>query len=73
MYGIDKAKARKRTWRTRESTLIIVAFLMGAIGALAGMSVLRHKTSRIKFKLLVPLALIFNIGIVIAYFMFIVS
>jgi len=63
LYGLDKSKAKKGKWRISESTLIACAFMMGAIGALAGMSVFRHKTKNIKFKVLVPMALIVNIGI----------
>ena len=65
MYGIDKRKAQKNKWRISESTLILCAFLMGGGGALAGMSVFRHKTNHLKFKLLVPLALAMNIAIAI--------
>ena len=63
MYGIDKRKAQKKKWRISESTLILCAFLMGAAGALGGMSVFRHKTNHLKFKLLVPLALAMNIAV----------
>jgi len=73
LYGIDKAKAKARAWRISEATLITVAFLMGAIGALLGMNVFRHKTNHIKFKLLVPLALIFNIGVTVIYILFLMN
>jgi len=63
MYGIDKRKAQMKKWRISESTLILCAFLMGAVGALGGMSVFRHKTNHLKFKLLVPLALVMNIAV----------
>jgi len=63
MYGIDKRKAQKKKWRISESTLILCAFLMGGAGALGGMSVFRHKTNHLKFKLLVPIALAMNIAI----------
>ena len=62
LYWIDKVKAKKNKWRISEATLIICAFLMGSIGALFGMSLLRHKTKHLKFKLLVPLAVIVNVG-----------
>jgi uncharacterized membrane protein YsdA (DUF1294 family) len=63
MYGLDKRKAVKGKWRTSEAALIVVAFLMGGIGAFLGMVVLRHKTKHLKFRLLLPLAVIFNIGV----------
>ena len=63
LYGIDKRKAIKSKWRISEKSLIFCAFIMGSVGALSGMSVFRHKTRHLKFKLLLPLALIVNIGI----------
>ena len=63
LYGTDKHKARKMKWRISEKTLILCAFLMGSVGALLGMKIFRHKTKHLKFKLLLPLALIVNIVI----------
>jgi len=57
-YGIDKWKARHGKWRISEKTLILLAFIGGALGALLGMKVFRHKTQHWKFKILVPLALV---------------
>ena len=66
LYGMDKAKAKANKWRISEATLIGFAFLMGGIGSLFGMSVFRHKTQHIKFKLLVPIGAILNIAIIAA-------
>ena len=66
LYGTDKNKARSNKQRIREATLISCAFLMGGIGALLGMSVFRHKTKRMKFKLLIPLA-VFTNGVVVCF------
>jgi len=66
MYSIDKRKARKNKWRISETTLIACAFLMGSFGALLGMNVFRHKTQHLKFKLLIPLAVLVNVGFVVA-------
>ncbi len=44
LYGRDKKKAKKRKWRTPESVLLGVGFFGGAIGALIGMNLFRHKT-----------------------------
>lgn len=57
-YGIDKWKARHGKWRISEMTLILLAFVGGALGAMAGMKVFRHKTRHWKFRILVPLALV---------------
>ena len=67
LYWIDKVKARKNKWRISESTLIVCAFLMGGVGALLGMSLLRHKTKHLKFRLMIPLSVVINICIVIGY------
>ena len=65
LYGLDKSKAKKGKWRISEFALIICAFLMGAAGAALGMWMFRHKTKHIKFKALVPLAMILNIGVLV--------
>ena len=65
LYGVDKHKAKKKKWRISETSLILCAFLMGGLGALLGMSAFRHKTKHLKFRLLIPLALIVNIGIAV--------
>ncbi len=65
LYGTDKYKAVKHGWRISENTLLFCAFLMGAAGALLGMTMFRHKTKHLKFKLLVPLALLVNAGVII--------
>lgn len=44
MYGADKAKAKAKQWRTPEKTLLLTGFFGGAVGALLGMKVFRHKT-----------------------------
>ncbi len=49
-YVWDKYKAKNDKWRTKESTLIILA-LFGPFGATIGMQLVRHKTQKLKFKL----------------------
>jgi uncharacterized membrane protein YsdA (DUF1294 family) len=44
LYGADKRKARNGRWRIRESTLLLTGFFGGAVGALLGMELFRHKT-----------------------------
>lgn len=60
IYGIDKYRARKNLWRLSENILIFPAFLFGSMGAMLGMILFNHKTSKIKFRLLIPLAFVFN-------------
>lgn len=44
LYGIDKAKAKRGAWRIAEKVLLGIGILGGALGALAGMKLFRHKT-----------------------------
>lgn len=64
-YGIDKKKAMEHAWRIRESTLILLAFLGGAPGACIGMRVFHHKTKHLKFRILVPSAILLWIVIAV--------
>ena len=61
MMGHDKQKAKKGKWRTKERTLLGIAFLGGALGIGAGMSFFRHKTKTPIFQILVPIFLILNV------------
>ena len=58
MYGLDKRKAIRHKWRVPESTLIMAAWIGGAVGAVLGMVVFHHKTLKWKFRVLVPAALV---------------
>ncbi|MBE6633109.1 MAG: DUF1294 domain-containing protein [Ruminococcaceae bacterium] len=44
LYGEDKRRAKKKKWRIRESVLLGVSLLGGAVGALIAMNFFRHKT-----------------------------
>lgn len=59
--SMDKRKTIKRGWRIPERTLILIAFFGGALGSFLGMNLFRHKTKHMKFKILIPLALLVNI------------
>ena len=58
LYGLDKWRAMTRQWRVREKKLIILALIGGSIGAMIGMTVFHHKTRKMKFRILVPIAII---------------
>ena len=68
-YGIDKWKAVRGHWRISEAALLLLALLGGATGALAGMQCFRHKTQKMKFKVLVPLFLVLQIVLLVFLFM----
>lgn len=63
MYGMDKYKATKKLIRIPESTLLLFALLFGGIGAILGMVVFNHKTSKTKFRILVPVSVMLNIAL----------
>ena len=59
-YGMDKLKSVKKLVRIPEWILLTFAFLFGGAGAMFGMVVFNHKTSKIKFRILVPLYVLLN-------------
>ena len=46
IYGMDKNAAKKDLWRTPERRLLLFGFFGGAVGALLGMQIFRHKTRK---------------------------
>ena len=67
-YGLDKRKAKKNAWRTPESVLLGLGFFGGAVGALLGMNLFRHKTKHFFFWLVNLLGLASQIAL--AYFVY---
>lgn len=61
LYGIDKYCARKKKRRISEKCLILVAFLFANLGAMLGMIIFNHKTSKTKFRVMIPLAFVIDI------------
>lgn len=62
LYGVDKLRAKQEDRRIPERTLLLLPYLGGSVGALLGMWIFRHKTKHLKFRILVPLALILQIA-----------
>ncbi|WP_159953292.1 DUF1294 domain-containing protein [Rhizobium sp. 18065] len=54
IYAFDKFSARQGGWRIRESTLIGLAVAGGGFGAFLCQRLLRHKTRKPPFRLLLP-------------------
>lgn len=50
----DKAKSRRKQWRTPEARFFVIAALLGGPGVLIGMNTFRHKTKHLKFTLGIP-------------------
>ncbi len=60
IYGLDKIKAMRKTWRIPELYLTILAFLGGGVGALIGMVTFKHKLSKKRFTIGIPVIIILN-------------
>ena len=60
LFGIDKAQAMKKRGRIPELVLLMCAFFFGGAGAIFGMVVFNHKTSKMKFRILVPAFFVLN-------------
>ena len=58
LYLSDKVKAKQRAWRIPEKVLLGIGFFGGAIGALAGMQIFRHKTKHVYFYIVNLLGLV---------------
>ncbi len=69
MVGLDKLKAKNHWYRISEFTLLFSSFAMGGVGASIGMIVFHHKISKLKFRILVPIAIVLNI-LLIGFFIY---
>ena len=65
VYGIDKAKAKRGTWRVPEKTLFLLPLLGGSLGALLGMRVFHHKTKHWYFVWGIPLILLAQLALAV--------
>ena len=64
MMGFDKRQAAAGGRRIPEKRLFACSFLFGGAGIAFGMSVFRHKTKNLSFRLLVPLSILADAAIV---------
>lgn len=65
LFGIDKMKAKNKGFRIPEFVLILFTILFGGVGALLGMVVFNHKTSKLSFRIIVPLS--FAVNYILSY------
>jgi len=65
LYAKDKKSAQNNQWRISENTLHISALLGGWPGALIAQNRLRHKTQKVKFRMVFGLTLLMNISLLI--------
>ena len=61
IYGLDKKKAELGAWRIPEKTLVLLAAILGGVGAFIGMHLFHHKTKKPLFKIGIPICIILNI------------
>ena len=61
-YALDHSAARNHQWRTRESTLHLLALIGGWPGALAAQNLLRHKTKKQSFQIGFWVTVVLNCG-----------
>lgn len=70
-YKNDKMRAKKGLWRTKESILLLLPWLMGGLGGFMGIYVVRHKNRHWYFPLnnmvalLVQVCIFISIGILV--------
>lgn len=65
MMGFDKRQAAAGGWRIPEKRLFLCSFLFGGAGVAFGMSVFRHKTKHLSFRMLVPLSILADAAIAV--------
>jgi uncharacterized membrane protein YsdA (DUF1294 family)/cold shock CspA family protein len=63
LYATDKSAAQAGEWRTSESTLHLFSLVGGWPGAAIAQSFLRHKSKKIKFRVVYWITVIINCGI----------
>jgi len=67
-YGYDKAIAGSKFTRVPENVLLALTLLGGTLGAILGMQVFHHKTSKESFRAKFWIVLLIQVGLVILYF-----
>jgi uncharacterized membrane protein YsdA (DUF1294 family) len=66
-YWRDKTAVQNREWRVPESTLLMLGLLGGWPGAIIAQQTLRHKTSKVSFRLAFWATVVLNVGAFIAF------
>lgn len=68
-YALDKSAAQNGQWRTRESTLHLLGLIGGWPGALVAQRVLRHKSKKRPFQVVLWSTVLLNCSGIL-YFVF---
>jgi uncharacterized membrane protein YsdA (DUF1294 family) len=61
-YALDKSAAKNDQWRTKESTLHVIALAGGWPGALAAQRLLSHKSKKQSFQIVFWTTVVLNCG-----------
>lgn len=67
-YFCDKVKAKRGAWRIPEKALLALGFFGGAIGAIIGMKLFRHKTKHGYFWVVNVVGVIWQIALAVLLF-----
>lgn len=62
VFAVDKRRARLNRWRIRESSLHALALCGGVVGAWVAIYSLRHKSSKLRFKMVLLLVTLVHSG-----------
>lgn len=67
IYGMDKYFSKRNMFRISEKILLFLSIIGGMVGAILGMNLFRHKTKKIKFKIINYLSLIIWLIVITKY------
>ena len=67
-YGYDKALSKTNRTRVPELVLLALVFAGGTLGAVAGMAIFRHKTSKGSFQLKLVIVVAVQVALIAMYF-----
>lgn len=65
--GIDKMLAIKGKRRIPENTLLLIALLGGGVGFTLSMVIFRHKLSKVRFRIIAAVSVVFYWIVIFAY------
>lgn len=67
MYGVDKGFAKKEKRRISEKMLLLLPLFMGGLGAMFGMVIFNHKTSKPRFRVWIPAEVVLHIALIVLF------
>ncbi len=67
LMGLDKARARDRSWRIPELDFFVLAIMGGAFGILFGGVVFHHKTLKASFMGVIMVSTVLWLGVLFAF------